>query len=344
MRRCIQLAKMGAGNVAPNPMVGAVLVYNDCIIGEGYHEKYGEAHAEVNCINNVVHTNFDLINKSILYVSLEPCSHFGKTPPCVDLIIKHNIPKVIIGCSDHFEKVNGLGIAKLIAAGIKVETGILQPECVDLNKRFFAYHQNKRPYIILKWAQSNDGFISGKNGTTIKISNEFTNKLTHKWRAEEDAILVGTNTVIKDNPTLTTRNWLGKNPVRIIIDMDLKLNINASVFNNYANTIIINSKKSEHVANTVFYKIENQENVLEGILKCLYSNNIISCIIEGGTKTIQSFIDAGLWNEARIITNTSLNLEKGIKAPLLLNAFFDNTIQIFLDSINFFTKQNNELL
>jgi diaminohydroxyphosphoribosylaminopyrimidine deaminase / 5-amino-6-(5-phosphoribosylamino)uracil reductase len=344
MRRCIQLAKMGAGNVAPNPMVGAVLVYKDRIIGEGYHQQYGEAHAEVNCINNVAVLDVGFISKSILYVSLEPCSHFGKTPPCVDLIIKHNISHLIIGCRDHFKKVNGTGIAKLIAAGVNVETGVLENECIALNKRFFTFHQKKRPYIILKWAQSNDGFIAGENGAPIKISNNYTNKLSHKWRAHEAGILVGTNTVIKDNPTLTTRNWFGKNPVRLIIDLDLKIATSAGIFNKDAHTIIINSKKSEQVGNVIFYKIDKEKNVLENVLKCIYISNIISCIIEGGTKTIQAFINAGLWDEARIITNTTLSTDTGIKAPLLANAMLGNTIQIFSDSINFFTKQHNELL
>ncbi len=335
---------MGAGYVAPNPMVGALLVYNNRIIGEGYHAHYGKAHAEVNCINNVSVVDVDLICKSTLYVSLEPCAHFGKTPPCVDLILKNNIPHVVIGCSDSFEKVNGTGIQKLIAGGVKVETKVLEHECIDLNKRFFTFHNFKRPYIILKWAQSNDGFIDGEKDFPVKITNEYTNKLSHKWRAEEAAILVGTNTAIKDNPTLTARNWRGKNPVRIIIDIALKINTANNVYNNEVPTIIINRKKMEQVGNTFFYKLDEKENVLEGLLKCLFKNSIISCIIEGGTKTLQSFVNAGLWDEARVITNTSLNIEMGIEAPLLSNAYFSYSLEIFSDRINFFTKQNNELL
>lgn len=344
MRRCIELAKMGAGYVAPNPMVGAVLVNNNRIIGEGYHAHYGEAHAEVNCISNVSAVDVNLISKSILYVSLEPCVHFGKTPPCVDLILKNNIPHVVIGCSDSFEKVNGIGIQKLIAAGVKVEAKILEDECIALNKRFFTFHNCKRPYIILKWAQSNNGFIDGEKDIPVKITNDYTNNLTHKWRAEEASILVGTNTAIKDNPTLTARHWPGKNPVRIIIDISLKINTANNVYDNEVLSIIINRKKMEHVGNTFFYKLDEKENILEGILKCLYTNCIISCIIEGGTKTLQSFIDDGLWDEARIITNTSLNIERGITAPVLSNACLINSLEIFSDRINFFTKKNNELL
>ena len=339
MRRCIELAKMGAGNVAPNPMVGAVLVFNNRIIGEGYHEKYGEAHAEVNCLNNVAYADRHLISKSTLYVSLEPCSHFGKTPPCVDLIIKNKIGHIVIGCTDSFEKVNGTGIKKLIANAVKLETGILKDECIHLNKRFFTYHRKKRPYIILKWAQTNDGFIAAENGKPVKISNNYTNKLSHKWRAEEAAILVGTNTVINDNPHLTVKNWYGKNPVRLIVDINLKINNTANIFNAEADTIVFNCKKSEQIGNVLFHKIDINNNIMEGILEYLFTNNIISCIIEGGTKTLQSFIDIGFWDEARIITNTSLNIEKGIKAPILSNAVSNKTIEILSDRINFFTKQ-----
>ena len=344
MRRCIQLAHMGASTVAPNPMVGAVLVHNDRIIGEGYHEKFGEAHAEVNCLNSVCLVDVELICKSILYVSLEPCSHFGKTPPCVDLILKHNIPHVIIGCLDSFEKVNGTGIQKLLNAGVRVETGVLKDECVSLNNRFFTFHQKKQPYIILKWAQSKDGFIAAENGMPVKISNEFTNKLSHKWRSEEAAILVGTNTVMNDDPTLTTRNWSGKNPLRVIIDMDVKINSTAKVFNDDSTTFVFNSIKMEQLDNIYFYKVENQENVLYDIVKVLYQNNILSCIIEGGAHTLQSFIDAGIWDEARVITNNDFNLENGIKAPLLKNALLQYQINIQSDRIHFFTKNINEPL
>ncbi len=344
MRRCIQLAYMGAGTVAPNPMVGAVLVHNDCIIGEGYHQKFGEAHAEVNCINSVATADAHFINKSILFVSLEPCAHVGKTPPCVDLILQYGIEHVVIGCSDPFTKVNGAGITKLLDAGVNVEADILTKECMELNKRFFTFHQKKQPYIILKWAQSKDGFIAAENGMPVKISNEFTNKLSHKWRSEEAAILVGTNTVLNDDPTLTTRNWAGKNPVRVIIDLDLKINSTANVFNDDSTTFVFNSIKMEHLNNIYFYKVENHENLLHDIIKVLYQNNILSCIIEGGARTLQSFIEAGIWNEARIITNNDFNIESGIKAPLLKNALLQYQLNIQSDRINFFTKNINEPL
>ncbi|MDQ6764196.1 MAG: bifunctional diaminohydroxyphosphoribosylaminopyrimidine deaminase/5-amino-6-(5-phosphoribosylamino)uracil reductase RibD, partial [Bacteroidota bacterium] len=221
MNRCIQLAKIAEGNVAPNPMVGAILVHENKIIGEGFHKKYGEPHAEANCINNVRDEHKNLIEQSTLYVSLEPCSHYGKTPPCADLIVQKKIPKVIIGCQDIFKEVAGKGIQKLNDAGIETTVGVLEKECSELNKRFFIFHQKQRPYIILKWAQSANGKI-GKKGERIFISNDYTNRLVHKWRSEEAAIMIGTNTAQEDNPSLTTRLWQGKNPVRIIIDKKLR--------------------------------------------------------------------------------------------------------------------------
>ncbi|MFI5128490.1 MAG: bifunctional diaminohydroxyphosphoribosylaminopyrimidine deaminase/5-amino-6-(5-phosphoribosylamino)uracil reductase RibD, partial [Chitinophagales bacterium] len=253
MYRCLELAKLGAGQVAPNPMVGAVLVHDDRIIGEGYHQKYGEAHAEVNCIGQAALSGLtDAISQSTLYVSLEPCSHFGKTPPCTDLIIKHKIPKVVIGCRDPFKEVNGKGIEKLIAAGIEVQQGVLEKECIDLNKRFLTFHTQHRPYIILKWAETADGFMAppapqgGIREESVRqrllISNEYTNRLVHRWRSEEAAILVGTNTIENDDPELTTRLWPGHSPVRLIVDMNLRLPSSLKVFNGQEETIIFNTK------------------------------------------------------------------------------------------------------
>jgi diaminohydroxyphosphoribosylaminopyrimidine deaminase / 5-amino-6-(5-phosphoribosylamino)uracil reductase len=344
LQRCIELAQLGAGNVAPNPMVGALLVYDGKIIGEGYHAKYGEAHAEVNCIKSVREQNISLIEKSILYVSLEPCAHFGKTPPCVDLILQNKISHVVIGCRDSFEKVNGKGIEKLMASGVKVEVGFLEKECIKLNKRFFTFHTKKRPYIILKWAQTNDGFIAQEDGYPIKISNDFTNKLVHKWRAEEPAILVGTNTVEKDNPSLTTRYWKGNNAVRIIIDLNLRLDAQSKIFDNDAKTIIINYKKNEHVDNIIFYKIEESQKVLESVLTCIDKNELNTVIIEGGCKILQSFIDASLWDEARVITNTSMNVKNGIPSPILKKGIFEYSENIFTDRIDFYKQINNEFL
>jgi diaminohydroxyphosphoribosylaminopyrimidine deaminase / 5-amino-6-(5-phosphoribosylamino)uracil reductase len=344
MQRCIAIAQLGAGNVAPNPLVGAVLVYEGNIIGEGYHQKYGEAHAEVNCINSVAEENVSLIAKSILYVSLEPCAHFGKTPPCVDLILKYNIPHVVIGCRDSFEKVNGKGIEKLKAAGVKVEFGILEKECRILNKIFFTFQEKKRPYIILKWAQTNDGFIAAEDGAPIKISNDFANKRIHKLRAETAAILVGKNTALKDNPSLTTRLWEGKNPVRIIIDTNLELKNNFNVFNDEAPTIIINKKKHETVGNIIFYKIAEGKAVTEGIIECLYEQQLNAVIIEGGATTLQYFIDANLWDEAIIITSTIMNIKTGIFSPKLKGDILLYTENIFTDRIDFYKQTNNEFL
>jgi diaminohydroxyphosphoribosylaminopyrimidine deaminase / 5-amino-6-(5-phosphoribosylamino)uracil reductase len=344
IQRCIELAQLGAGNVAPNPLVGAVLVYKDKIIGEGFHEKYGEAHAEVNCINSVAKENINLISKSILYVSLEPCTHFGKTPPCVDLILKHNIEYVVIGCSDSFEKVNGAGIEKLKAAGVKVEIGILEKECVKLNRQFFTFHTKKRPYIMLKWAQANDGFIAAENGSPIKISSNFTNKYVHKLRAEMAAILVGKNTVQKDNPSLTTRLWNGKNPVRIIIDSNLELENNFNVFNDETTTIIINKKKDETIGNIIFYKVTEDTSITEAIIAYLYKLKINAVIIEGGATTIQYFIDANLWDEAIIITNKNLEIKSGISSPQIKNDILLYSENIFADKIDFYKQNNNEFL
>ncbi|MEO9100730.1 MAG: bifunctional diaminohydroxyphosphoribosylaminopyrimidine deaminase/5-amino-6-(5-phosphoribosylamino)uracil reductase RibD, partial [Ginsengibacter sp.] len=281
--RCIQLAKLAAGEVATNPMVGAVLVYEDKIIGEGFHKKYGEPHAEVNCINNVEEKNRSLIEKSTMYVSLEPCAHHGKTPPCADLIIKHKIKKVVLGCRDIYEKVAGKGIEKLQNAGVEVVMDVLKKECLEVNKRFFIFHQKKRPFIILKWAQSANGKISSGN-KRILISNDYSNRLVHKWRSQEAGILVGTNTVLKDNALLTTRLWKGKSPVRIVIDKELKLPLSFKIFNEDSKTIVFNLYKSATEKNLQFIKLENND-FLNEIVHSLFENEIQSVLVEGGAKT-----------------------------------------------------------
>ena len=335
MSRCLQLAKMGAGNVAPNPMVGAVLVYEDKIIGEGYHQKYGEAHAEVNCINSVSENNKALIEKSTIYVSLEPCSHYGKTPPCADLIIKNNVKKVVIGIQDIYKKVDGTGIKKLQDAGLEVITGVLENECRDLNKRFFTFHQQQRPYIILKWAQSANGKIGSKNDERILISNDYTNRLVHKWRSEESGILVGTNTVLKDNPSLTTRLWKGENPVRIVIDKELKIPSESNIFSKAINTIIFNCSKNSIEDNVQYIQLDNK-NFMEEMLHVLYELNLQSVLIEGGAKTLQSFIDADVWDEARVVTNIEMIIEKGISAPEMKNFKLITQEKYLNDSISYF--------
>ena len=314
MQRCIELACKAMGCASPNPMVGSVIVYNNKIIGEGYHEKYGSHHAEVNAINSV--KNKSLLSKSTLYVNLEPCAHFGKTPPCSDLIIQNKIPEVVIGCVDTFSEVSGKGIERMRSVGIDVKVGVLENESRELNKRFFTFHEKKRPYIILKWAESKDGFIAPKNQTKPfwMTSNE-SKKLAHKWRAEEDAILVGRITAEKDNPSLTVREVEGINPIRIVIDKDLKLSADFNLFNIDAKTIVFNQLKSEENNSNNYIKI-NFNNLTENILQELHKQNIQSIIIEGGTITLQSFIDKKLWDEARIFT-TNKTLTEGVKPPAI---------------------------
>lgn len=318
IKRCIELAKNGLGTTYPNPMVGSVIVYNNQIIGEGWHKKAGEPHAEVHAINSV--KDKSLLAKSTIYVSLEPCSHFGKTPPCCDLILAHNIPNVIIGTIDPFAKVAGNGIKKLVEAGKKVTVGVLEKECNELNKRFFTYHQKNRPYIILKWAETQDGFIAPVTKEVQKpvwITNEYSRQLVHKWRAEEQAILVGTQTILDDNPTLNTRDWCGKNPVRIIIDRSGKISENYHVKDQKIKTIVITEKKK--LISTDNLQFENcifDNQLMSNVCKILHENEIQSVLIEGGAKTIQSFIGSNLWDEARIFKG-NMNFNIGIKAPVV---------------------------
>ena len=312
MERCIELAERGIRNVSPNPMVGSVIVYEGKIIGEGYHENYGKSHAEVNAINNV--KDKSLLSKSTLYVNLEPCAHFGKTPPCSNLIIEHKISKVVIGCIDSFSEVAGKGIAKMENAGIEVIVGVLEKESRALNKRFFTFHEKERPYIILKWAESKDGFIAPKNQTApFWMTSSESKKLVHQWRAEEDAILVGRVTVEKDNPSLTVREVKGNSPIRIVIDKELKLSSALNLFDCSAKTIIFNAKKTEVIDSNYFIKTDFKD-LLNNILEELYKQHIQSVIVEGGTKTLQSFIDENMWDEARIFT-ANKTLTDGIKAP-----------------------------
>ncbi len=329
MRRCLELAQLGLGNVSPNPMVGAVIVYADKIIGEGYHQKYGEAHAEVNAVNQVIN-NFSnyakLLRQSTVYVSLEPCAHYGKTPPCADLIIKHQIPKVVVGCRDPFEQVNGKGIEKLQAAGVEVISGILEEECKWLNRRFFTRVQKHRPYIILKWAQTADGFFAPADSTQLWITGLESRKLVHQWRGEEDAILVGTNTVAIDNPQLNVRYGKGKLPKRIVIDRRLKLSRDLNVFDQSVETLVFNEIKMEFDGKTKYIALEDFDRfVPQYILYQLYLQDIQSVIIEGGAKTLNSFIDAGLWDEARIFTGETV-LNNGIKAPEVNGVIADEVL------------------
>ncbi|MFY0712900.1 bifunctional diaminohydroxyphosphoribosylaminopyrimidine deaminase/5-amino-6-(5-phosphoribosylamino)uracil reductase RibD [Seonamhaeicola sp. NFXS20] len=309
IKRCIEIAKNGLGSTRPNPMVGAVIVNNEKIIGEGYTSAYGGPHAEVNAINSV--KNKEFLKTATLYVTLEPCSHFGKTPPCSDLIIENEIPNVVIGCIDDNKQVAGRGVKKLINAGVNVTVGVLETTCKTHHKRFFTFHNKKRPYIILKWAETSDGFIAPKTKNEQKpvwITNKHSRQLVHKWRTEEQAILVGTNTVLQDNPNLTVRDWTGQNPIRIVIDKDNTLSKNFNVFNNEAKTILINSKNADF-----------SKPLAKQICNVLFKNDINSVIIEGGTKTLQTFINENLWDEARIFYGKT-SFKEGVKAPKLIGS------------------------
>lgn len=335
MERCVQLAQLGAGMVAPNPMVGAVLVHDGRIIGEGWHRQYGGPHAEVNCIASVQEEDRQLISSATMYVSLEPCAHFGKTPPCADLIIRHRIPEVVVGCRDPFDAVNGKGIEKMQQAGIKVTAGVLETACLQLNERFFTFHTKKRPFIILKWAQTADGFMAGKNkADRLLITNAETNILVHKWRSEEAGILVGTNTALYDNPSLTNRLWTGPSPVRLVLDKDLRLPANLHLLDQQQATVIFNEQKHEQQGKLLYHKISFGKGIVQQLLTALYELKIISVIVEGGSQLLQSFIDAGIWDEARIITNTTLLIGEGLAAPALQNQSLLTTSVSGTDSIS----------
>ena len=325
MEKCINLAKKGIQDVSPNPMVGSIIVYNDEIIGQGYHEKYGSNHAEVNAINSV--QDKSLLEKSTLYVNLEPCCHHGKTPPCTNLIIEKKIPKVVIGCKDSYSKVSGNGIKKLRNNLIEVIDSVLDKKCKELNRRFFSFHEKKRPYIILKWAKSKDNYIAPINqNKPFWMTCEKSKELVHRWRAQEDSILVGRKTVIADNPLLTVRLYNGKNPVRIIIDKNLTINQNLKIYNKEANTIILNQEKSLIDGKNIFVKIDFN-NFLENMLNELYNRNILSVIVEGGAETINSFINLDLFDEIRVFTTTKI-LKNGIISPNIpkLNLLSKNII------------------
>jgi len=298
MQRCLELAKNGLGSTYPNPMVGCVVVCDDEIIGEGWHRQAGEPHAEVMAINHVKDHN--KLSQSTIYVSLEPCSHFGKTPPCSDLILAKNIPNVVVGCGDPFAKVAGRGIKKLADAGRNVVVGVLENECIALNKRFFTFHNKKRPYIILKWAETADGFIaplSKNDQQPFWISNEKSRQLVHKWRSEEQAILVGHHTVLVDNPRLTVRDWSGDNPLRVVLSEGIDKQENYAVFDHQAPTLVVDCKKT-----------------VVDLLDHLFLQNIQSVIVEGGKKTLDKFISANLWDEARVFQSNDY-LYQGIDRP-----------------------------
>lgn len=330
MQRCLDLAIKGLGQVAPNPMVGSVIVHDGKIIGEGYHMQYGGPHAEPNAIKNVETQYFaspanvnhetqnlaSLLQQSTLYVNLEPCSHYGKTPPCADLILTKKIPRVVIGSYDPNPQVAGKGIQRLRDAGVEVITEVLKLECDWLNRRFLNFHTKHRPYIFLKWAQSSDGFIAPEGNKQAWLTNAASKQLVHKWRSEEQAVMVGKNTVLADNPQLTVREWQGKNPLRITIDKNLELSPSLHLFNHAAPTLVFNSLKDDTLNNVEYVKLDFSADVEEQILAALYKRNIQSLIIEGGATLLNSFIQKGLWNEAQIFTSPTA-LGSGIKAPIV---------------------------
>lgn len=321
IKRCIQLARNGLGRTYPNPMVGSVLVLDERIIGEGWHHKAGEPHAEVNAINSVADKS--QLSQATIYVSLEPCSHYGKTPPCSDLIISSGIKKVVIGTIDPFSQVAGKGVKKLMDAGCEVHVGVLEEECRELNKRFFTYHLQDRPYIILKWAQSEDGFMapaSKEERTPVWISNNFSRQLVHKWRAEEQAILVGTNTAVADNPKLNTRLWDGPDPLRVVLDRSGRIPTDSALLDGSIKTLVLTDNREKSgikqvkSPNVIYEGIDFQKEIAAQITKLLHKYDLQSLIVEGGRQTLQTFIDEGLWDEARIFTG-SVQLREGTKVP-----------------------------
>jgi diaminohydroxyphosphoribosylaminopyrimidine deaminase/5-amino-6-(5-phosphoribosylamino)uracil reductase len=345
MRRCLELAELGSGNVSPNPMVGCVIVYQGKIIGEGYHQKLGQAHAEVNAVSSVKkafgNQANEILQQSTVYVNLEPCAHFGKTPPCADLLIAHNVQKVVIGNRDPFPNVNGKGIEKLENAGITVALGILSKECRHLNRRFFTRIEKHRPYIILKWAQTANGYFAPLTNIQQWISSPLAKKIAHKWRQEEDAILVGKKTVIADDPSLTSREWYGNHPVRIVIDKNLQIPSDKKVFNTDSKTIVLNEIKTDVVGNIHYIQMEDMHFYLpQKIAFQLYLMDIQSVIIEGGANVINQFIAAKLWDEARVFS-AHLSWETGIFSPQI-NGLVSEIIEINTDKLMIYHNINEQ--
>jgi diaminohydroxyphosphoribosylaminopyrimidine deaminase / 5-amino-6-(5-phosphoribosylamino)uracil reductase len=332
MQRALDLAVLSRGHVSPNPLVGCVIVHTNIIIGEGRHEHFGQAHAEVNAVASV--KDQSLLKESTVYVNLEPCSHTGKTPPCADLLIKHQIKRVVIANVDPNPLVSGKGIEKLKAAGIEVTTDVLAATGDELNKRFFTFYKKKRPYIILKWAETADGFIARTNFDSKWISNEYSRKLVHKWRSEEDAVLVGTSTALHDNPSLTTRDWPGKNPLRIVIDRNNRLPQTLTLFDGQVQTLCYTTTKNELRKNIEFIKL-NETSFQKELVADLFKRNIQSVVIEGGATTLQQFINGNLWDEARVFTSDQ-EFGSGIPAP----QFHGNLIShesVFNDTLTLYT-------
>lgn len=340
MLRALQLAKLGGSSVFPNPFVGAVIVYNNKIIGEGYHQKFGEAHAEIKAINSV--ENKELIPFSTIYVTLEPCAHFGKTPPCANRLVEEKFKRIVVACKDPFSKVAGKGFDIISSAKIDLTIGVCEKEAIELNKRFFTFHQKKRPFIILKWAESKDGFIDidreNKNVAQVNwISTPTTQVLTHKWRTEEAGILVGWKTIENDNPSLTSRVYEGSNPIRIVLDPYDKLKGNKNIFSDNHLVYILTKNKENSIGNKHWIKVNNYS--VKTILECLHSLNIMSVIIEGGSTTHQQFIDENLWDEARIIIGKD-KFKMGTRAAVLNNNLLVKEYESSTDKIKEFICLN----
>ncbi len=336
MTRALELAQLGRGSVSPNPMVGCVIVYDDKIIGEGWHQKYGEEHAEVMALNSV--KDKGMLKEAIIYVTLEPCSHHGNTPPCADRLVAERVKKVIVCNTDPNPLVNGKGIKKLKSAGIEVELDFLSIEGKQLNKRYFNFTEKKRPYIILKWAETADGFIAKKNYDSKWISNSLSRKIVHQWRAEEDAILVGTNTAHYDNPRLDVRDWKGKNPVRIVIDRHLRLSRTLNLFDGNQQTICYNLKKDSKIKNLEFVKLESHQ-FFKSLFEDLCTRKILSIIIEGGAKILNYLIREDIWDEARIF-KSSTKFQEGIAAPKLDNKYLTEEQAVLDNKLFVYTRRN----
>jgi diaminohydroxyphosphoribosylaminopyrimidine deaminase / 5-amino-6-(5-phosphoribosylamino)uracil reductase len=340
MNLCLGLAQRAKGHTAPNPMVGAVLVHNDRVIGEGWHHYYGADHAEVNCLKNIAEANKHLIPESTMYVNLEPCAHQGITPPCADRLVHEKVKKVIIANTDPFEKVSGKGVAILNQGGIDVETGLLRKEGLWLNRRFFCFHERKRPYIILKWAQTQDGFIAPADRRRFQITGSESLQLVHKWRTEEAAIMVGATTALNDNPQLTARLYKGKQPLRIVLDRDLHLPLSHHIFDNTAATWIVNQQREILNGNVHSVQLPFDETLLTSLLHRLYDARILSLIVEGGAHLLSSFITKGLWDEARIFTS-NVSLQHGLPSPKLIDETEVSTSAVGSDRLQVFVNKNS---
>lgn len=343
MRRAMQLAQKGMPYAAPNPIVGAVIVCDGKIIGEGYHRICGGPHAEVNAVNSV--KDKSLLSRSTIYVTLEPCSHYGKTPPCADMLVENHLKRVVIGCVDPFARVHGNGIRKLEDAGIEVTVGVCGKECLELIGRFRTFHEKKRPYVILKWAQSADGFIDvvREGGRPVVISDSFNQMMVHKLRSECAAILVGTNTARLDNPTLTVRKWSGRNPMRVVIDRKLVLDRNLNLFDGSVPTLVFTESQPQwEKENVTFVVLEKDSDMVQSILHELYERNVQALLVEGGSALLQSFIDSGMWDEARVETGMAV-LHNGVAAPQLKDFRLVSSRDCFASKVAEYTKNVSKL-